>query len=66
MVDIARLPQALRTIDFDEVKRRKHLYNRIYHEAMLLDAESEKGISFTKMLLLLSHYKLIREDRALR
>lgn len=65
LVDVARVSRCLKMIDFAEVKVRKQVWNRLYHEAML-DAEGEKGISFTQMLLLLSHYKLINDDRALK
>jgi hypothetical protein len=52
-------------MDMGDVKRRRKVYNRLYHEAML-DSEGEKGISFTSMLLLLAHYRLIDDEKALR
>lgn len=64
-VDVAKLARAIGAIDLAEVKRRKHLYNRLYHEAMM-DAEGGRGISFCNMLLLLAHYRLIEDDKALR
>lgn len=63
-VDVAKLARAIQAIDLVEVRRRKHLYNRLYHEAMM-DAEG-RGISFRNMLLLLAHYRLIEDDKALR
>lgn len=64
-VDVARISRALKVVDFEEVKARKRTYNRLYHEAML-ESHTEKGISFTQMLLLLGHYRLIENDRSLK
>jgi len=59
------LGNLLNKIDHQETRKRRHIYNRLYHEA-LISAEPGKGISFTNMLLLLAHYKLIEDDTALR
>ena len=65
-VDLARLQAAVSAIDPGEIERRKSDYNLLYHEAML-DAESSgKGISFSGMLRLLAHYRLIDDDNALQ
>jgi hypothetical protein len=64
-VDVVKLSRAINAIDLTEVRRRKHLYNRLYHEAMI-ESERERGISFSNMLVLLAHYRLIDDDKALR
>lgn len=64
-LDTSTLARVLHTMDMSEIKRRRRVYNRLYHEAML-DSEGEKGISFTSMLLLLAHYRLIDDEKALR
>ncbi|KAG8959952.1 calcium channel protein [Tulasnella sp. 419] len=64
-IDIRKLAGVLDGVDQREVRRRRLLYNRLYHEAMVI-AEPGKGISFTNMLLLLCHYKIIVDDSALR
>lgn len=57
-VDLHLLNSRLQTLDFQEVAKRRAVYNRLYHEALLL-AETGKGLSFTKTLVLLGHYKLL-------
>jgi len=51
-------------IDFAEVRRRKAVYARLYHEATI-SHEPGLGISFTNMLILLAHHKLIVDAEAL-
>lgn len=62
--DLDRLNDSLDRIDRDAIKKRKNLYNRLYHEARI-SCEPGKGISFTNMLLLLAHHKLIDDREAL-
>lgn len=63
-IDIGRLKRALSKIDYEQVAARREMLNRLYHEA-LLSEEKGKGISFTNMLLLIAHYKLVDDDQAL-
>lgn len=63
-IDLDILDNNLNIIDRASVKRRKELYNRLYHEARI-SYEPGKGISFTNMLLLLAHHKLIVDREAL-
>ncbi|GAA5898852.1 calcium channel protein CCH1 [Sporobolomyces salmoneus] len=65
-IDLVRLQSAVSAIDPLEVERRKSDYNRLYHEAMLDAETSGKGISFSGMLRLLAHYRLIDDDNALQ
>jgi len=56
----------LSTIDFDDIRRRRKLFIRLYHEAiMTITHQHKKGISFTDTLLLLAHHKLIVDKEAL-
>jgi hypothetical protein len=64
-IDLMLLGKALGSIDQMKTKKAKDLYNRLYHEA-LISAEPGRGISFTDMLVLLAHYKLIDDDKALQ
>ncbi|GAA6002347.1 calcium channel protein CCH1 [Rhodotorula paludigena] len=65
-VDLDKLRHLVGGIDQREVAARRDNWNRLYHEAMH-DAElSLKGISFTKMLRLIAHYRLIDDDSALQ
>ena len=63
--DLSKLQTALSTLDVESTRQRRLLYNRLYHEARL-SFERGKGISFTNMLLMLAHNKLITDKEALR
>lgn len=63
-IDLTKLKHTLDGINYTAVKRQKALYSRLYHEANVTHY-SGKGISFTEMLLLLAHYKLIVDREAL-
>ncbi|KAI8976389.1 Ion transport protein-domain-containing protein [Trametes punicea] len=62
--DFNKVEGILGGLDRAAIKRRKNLYNRLYHEARI-SHEPGKGISFTNMLLLLAHHKLIVDREAL-
>ena len=62
--DFNKVEGILGGIDRAAIKRRKNLYNRLYHEARI-SHEPGKGISFTNMLLPLAHHKLIVDREAL-
>lgn len=64
-IDLSRLAANISRIDFPTVRRRRHLFNQLYQEA-LISEEPGRGMSFTNMLLLLAHYKLIDDDSALQ
>lgn len=64
-VDIPALQDILSTVDHAQVHKRRAIYNRLYHEALVIE-EAGRGISFTNMLLLLAHYKIIEDDKALK
>ena len=64
-LDLEALDDILDSIDYDEVKRRKRIFNRLYQEALLTE-EPGRGISFTNMLLMLAHYKLIDPAKSLQ
>ncbi|CED84829.1 high-affinity cell membrane calcium channel [Phaffia rhodozyma] len=63
-IDVRALRVLLSKIDFTQVRQRKALNVRLYHEAIISE-EAGKGISFANMLILLSHYKLIDDEHAL-
>ncbi|PWN36130.1 uncharacterized protein FA14DRAFT_160990 [Meira miltonrushii] len=68
-VNVTVLNRQLGKLDHEEIKRRKMRFERLYHEACLLHEQKDKrnkgGLSFTDMLLLLAHYKLIDDEQAL-
>ena len=63
-VNLAALNATLSTMDNSAIRRRRKLFSRLYHEA-IITYEHGKGISFTDMLLLLAHHKLIVDKEAL-
>ena len=63
-LDLNKLKLILDGIDYAEVRKRKAVYIRLYHEASILH-EQGLGISFTDMLTLLAHHKLIVDTEAL-
>ena len=63
-LNIGKLQANVNVIDRAMIKPRKNLWNRLYHEARI-SYEIGKGISFTNMLLLLAHHKLIVDQEAL-
>lgn len=64
-VDVNRLQGVLDSLDFSRTRQRRDMYNRLFQEALFVQ-EPGKGISFTNMLLLLAHYKLIDDEKALK
>lgn len=63
-VDVRRVESIIRQIDFQKVRERRRTFERLYHEARI-SAEPGRGISFTNMLMMLAHYKLIDDEKAL-
>jgi hypothetical protein len=63
-VDLGLLFNTLSAIDDEEIRRRRRLFSRLYHEAIITQ-QHKGGISFTDMLLLLAHHKLIVDIDAL-
>ncbi|CAE6501684.1 unnamed protein product [Rhizoctonia solani] len=63
-LNMRRLNSMLNGVDYAEVRARRQVYNKLFYEARIL--EEAPGISFTNMLLLLAHHKLIDDSKALR
>ncbi|KAN0062969.1 calcium channel protein [Thecaphora frezii] len=64
VTDAQRLARALGKVDAADLRKRRVRFNRIYHEAVLSQHKT-KGISFTDMLLILAHHKLVNDNDAL-
>jgi hypothetical protein len=62
--DLNKLGKVLNGIDYAAIRRRRNLYSRLYHEASISHQQG-RGISFTDMLLMLAHHKLIVDREAL-
>ncbi|KAG6372714.1 Ion transport protein-domain-containing protein [Boletus reticuloceps] len=63
-IHVRKLNRLLSKIDFEDIRMRRAVYMRIYHEANVMYYRG-KGISFTEMLMLLAHHKLIDDREAL-
>lgn len=63
-IDLGKLNEALNDIDYATVRKRRAIYSRMYHEASISHQQG-RGMSFTDMLLLLAHHKLIVDRDAL-
>ncbi|CAB4398324.1 unnamed protein product [Rhizophagus irregularis] len=68
-LDIRKLERNLSKINTSQIYERRKIYNQIYQEALLsVEKDSdgnEKGISFTNMLIMFAHYRLINDDQCL-
>ncbi|KAK7018498.1 Ion transport protein-domain-containing protein [Favolaschia claudopus] len=62
-VDLNKLEKVLKEIDYPAIRKRRAIYTRLYHEASI--SHQGRGISFTDMLFLLAHHKLIVDRDAL-
>ncbi|KAI6144232.1 Ion transport protein-domain-containing protein [Pisolithus tinctorius] len=63
-VNLKKLNNILNKIDHSSVRKRRNTYGRLYHEAHIVSLRTG-GLSFTDMLLLLAHHKLIDDREAL-
>jgi len=63
-VDLVKLNKVLNSVNYAAVRQRRATYSRLYHEATI-SHHSGRGITFTEMLLLLAHHKLIVDKEAL-
>ncbi|KAJ6589250.1 Ion transport protein-domain-containing protein [Mycena capillaripes] len=63
-VDLSKLDKVLKDIDYASIRKRRAVYARLYHEASISHQQG-RGMSFTDMLFLLAHHKLIVDRDAL-
>lgn len=63
-LDLGKLESLLNGIDYSMIRKRRAIYSRLYHEA-IISHQPGRGISFNDMLLLLAHHKLIIDGEAL-
>ncbi|KAI1180614.1 ion transporter [Nemania sp. FL0916] len=64
-VDIRKLNERLASIDAEGVRERRRRYN-IFYEEVIVSADPVRGISFTSVLMILAHYKIISDSKSLR
>ncbi|KAK1757592.1 calcium-channel protein cch1 [Echria macrotheca] len=64
-IDLKRLNERLSKINVAEVRERRRRFN-IFFEEVMVSADPERGISFTTVLMVLAHYKIISDSKSLR
>ncbi|KAF3215696.1 calcium channel protein [Orbilia oligospora] len=64
-VDLKAFNQRLASLPVWKIRRQRHVYTRFVEECYVA-ADKERGISFTTVLLILAHYKLIVDNKSLR
>ncbi|KAL2137077.1 hypothetical protein VTI74DRAFT_9683 [Chaetomium olivicolor] len=64
-IDLKKLNERLSRIDVAKVRERRRRFN-IFFEEVMVSADPERGISFTTVLMLLAHYNIINDSKALR
>ena len=64
-VDLDLLSRRISEIPVQEIRRRRQILNTFYEE-VLVSADPDRGISFTSVLMILVHYKVINENKSLR
>lgn len=65
VVDVRKLRATMAQIDFDQVRKRRRQFVRLFYEAKITE-EPGRGISFTNMLLMLAQATLINDEDALQ
>ncbi|KAI1375540.1 Ion transport protein-domain-containing protein [Hypoxylon crocopeplum] len=64
-VNIQRLNERLAQIDVQKVQERRRRFN-IFYEEVMVSADPVQGISFTTVLMIMAHYKIISDSKSLR
>lgn len=64
-VDIRRLNQRLAQIDVRKVQEQRRRFN-IFYEEVMVSADPIQGISFTTVLMIMAHYKIISDNKSLK
>ncbi|EGZ77725.1 hypothetical protein NEUTE2DRAFT_79539 [Neurospora tetrasperma FGSC 2509] len=64
-LDLKKLNDRISQIDVAKVRERRRRFN-IFFEEVMVSADPERGISFTTVLMILAHYKIINDSKSLR
>ena len=63
-LDLHLLRNSIDRLPVEEIREQRRNFNILYEEAMI--STDHRGISFTRMLLMLAHHKIIDDNKALR
>ncbi|KAI0453660.1 ion transporter [Xylaria acuta] len=64
-VDIRKLNERLALIDIEAIREQRRRYN-IFYEEVMVSADPDRGISFTTVLMIMAHYKIISDSKSLK
>lgn len=64
-IDIDKLNQRLARLDIAKVRERRRRFN-LFYEEVLVSADPDRGITFTGVLMILSHYNIINDSKSLK
>lgn len=64
-IDLDKLAERTSQIPVEEIRRRRERLN-IFYEEVMLTTDPDRGIPFTAVLFLLTHYNVITDSRSLR
>ncbi|MBW0462341.1 hypothetical protein O181_002056 [Austropuccinia psidii MF-1] len=64
-LNVDKLQRKLNEVNWKEIVQRIDLLNHLFQEAILIEKPG-KGLSFTRMMLLLAHYRLIEDEQAMQ
>ncbi|ORY13758.1 calcium-channel protein CCH1 [Clohesyomyces aquaticus] len=64
-IDIEKLNSRLAELPISDIRRRRQRMNTFYEE-VLVSSDPDRGISFTSLLMILAHYKVINDNKSLR
>ncbi|KAF4630243.1 hypothetical protein G7Y89_g7894 [Cudoniella acicularis] len=64
-VNLKALNKRLAQIDPQEVRRARARYN-LFFEEIMVSADADRGVSFTTVLMILAHYKVISDSKSLK
>lgn len=64
-IDLVKLNQRLAELPVDEIRTRRQRMNQFYEEVMV-SADLDRGIEFNSLLMIIAHYKIIDDSKALK
>lgn len=64
-VDVAKLNERLDRLDVAKIRERRRRFN-LFYEEVLVSADPDRGITFTGVLMILSHYNIINDSKSLK
>lgn len=64
-IDLVKLNARLTLLPVEEIKQRRTRLN-VFYEEVMMSADTDRGIAFTTLLMILAHYKVINDNKSLR